>query len=307
MRNGPSTHLLLLCVATTGLTLAGCTAQLRAERPPGGFAVINVGSTVVRQIDGQRRRGGAFDASTFEVDPGPHRLALVFALPARSLGLKTLPAQDGVGVCELEFEARAGHQYYLVARPIGDFNSPRWNGAWEAWVRDPAVAADDDVIARCQGTEPSEAPTPALAADAPATGQPVAAPPAAAAAAVPVPTPTPAPLPLPGGRALRVGAWRLPALAQAASADLATAAAAIGAGFDVITIAPAVEPSPLLAALGGAWAASATDGATIFYRRDLVRPCPQSSPAAPCLESIDAAPGSGRPLLLVLPPAETKP
>ncbi|MFN8641214.1 MAG: hypothetical protein U0802_05975 [Candidatus Binatia bacterium] len=272
------------------LVLAGCTAELHGARPPGGFATINVGSTVVRQIDGQHRRGGAFDAAAFEVDPGPHRLVLVFELPARSIGLKTLPAQPGVGVCELQFEARAGHEYFLVARPLGEFSGPRWSGAWEAWVRDPAVAAEDDVIARCQGAEPAETPTPELAAP---------------AVAVSVPTATP--LPMPSARAVRVGAWRLPALAAASSADLAAAAAVIAANFDVLTLAPALDPAPLLAALGDAWSATPGDGTIVLYRRDLVRPCAPTPPAAACLQSIDTAAGAHRPLLLMLPPAEAHP
>ena len=131
-------------------------------------------------------------------------MVLVFELPARALGLKSLPAQPGVGVCELTFEARPGRQYDLVARPLGDFNSPRWRGDWEAWVRDPAIASDDDVIARCEGTEPTETPTPLVAggaaAAAPAAG--VAAGVAVPAVAVAVPAPTP--LPLPVAPALRV-------------------------------------------------------------------------------------------------------
>ena len=145
--------------------VAGCTAQVYEgeQRAEGERAVINVGSTVVRQIDGQRRRGGAFDVAAFEVTPGPHQLVLVFELPARSLGLKSLPAQPGIGVCELNFEAQGGREYYLVARPVGDFNSSRWPGTWEAWIRDPAIAGDDDVIARCEGAEPAATPTPLIA------------------------------------------------------------------------------------------------------------------------------------------------
>jgi hypothetical protein len=272
--------------AAVGLVLAGCTAHGRGPHSQGGFAEIDVGSTVVRQLDGQHRRGGTFDASTFEVDPGPHRLVLVFALPARSIGLKALPAQAGIGVCELEFEARAGHRYYLGARPLGDSHSPSWPGTWEAWVRDPAVASEDDIIARCQGAEPAATPTPTATVEA---------------------APTPTPLLLPGGRALRVGAWRLPELAAASAGDRAAAADAIRAAYDVLAISPPLEPTPLLAALGSAWAASAIAEATVFYRRDLVRPCPASAPAAPCLESVDAAFGDGRAILLVLPPAEARP
>lgn len=304
MRIGQPTGLRLHLAAAV-LTLAGCTARLSPDegRPAGDLAVINVGSTVVRQIDGQHRRGGAFDVSAFEVTPGPHRLLLVFELPARSLGLKSLPAQAGIGVCELAFEARAGRQYYLLARPLGDFNSPRWSGAWEAWVRDPAIASDDDAIARCRGAEPPPTPSPPIAGTRPGAG-PAAAP--GAGVAVPmagaVAAPTPTPLPLPAARPLRVGAWHLPALAGATAADVAAAAAAMREGFDVLTVTPALAPEPLLAALGGAWAATATASETTFYRRDVVRPC--TAPAAParCLEAIDGAPGGA--LQLRLSPAE---
>lgn len=303
MRIGPLIRRsLLLAVA---LALTGCTAHLAptqtadggSAKPAGALAVINVGTTVVRQIDGQKRRGGAFDVSAFEVAPGTHHLVLVFDLPARAIGLKALPAQAGVGVCELTFEAQAGRQYYLVARPLGDFNSPRWSGAWEAWVRDPAVSAEDDEIARCEGTEATPTPTETPVAGAAAGG--------AAAGAVVAP-PTPTPLALPAARALRVGAWSLPQLAQASPADLAKAAATIGGEFDVLTVTPAFAPAPLLGALGGAWAAFAGEGQTILYRRDLVRPCTAPSSATPCLEAVGRPPGTP-PLLLHLPTAGENP
>ncbi|MBX3026956.1 hypothetical protein KF840_18775 [bacterium] len=307
MRTGESTGPDIRLVAAA-LVLAGCTAHMSPTPPrsPGEVAVINVGSTVVREIDGQHRRGGAFDVSAFEVAPGPHHLTLVFELPARALGLKSLPAQAGTGVCELTFEAQAGRQYYLLARPLGDFNSPRWSGAWEAWIRDPAIAADDDAIARCQGTAPAATPTPLIAGAAPAAAAPAAgAAEAVTAGGTPVATAalTPTPLPLPAARPLRVGAWRLPELADAAVADVAAAAAAIGADFDVLAISPALAPEPLLSALGGAWAAVASGGETVFYRRDLVRPCGRAA-AEPCLEAIGAP--EGAPLLLRLPPAAVR-
>jgi hypothetical protein len=285
-------------VATAALAIAGCTAQVYEgeHRATGDLAVINVGSTVVRQIDGQHRRGGAFDVEAFEVEPGPHQVVLVFELPARALGLKSLPAQPGVGVCELKFEARPGRQYYLVARPLGDFNSPRWRGNWEAWVRDPAIASDDDVIARCEGTEPTETPTPLIAGATPPAG-------GAAVPAVAVAVPAPTPLPLPVARALRVGAWHLAGLASASSTDLSAAAATIRDGFDVLTIAPPLAPAPLLGALGSAWASMATETDTVFYRRDVVRPCSRPSPVALCLESIDSPADAAHPLLLQIPPA----
>ena len=301
MHNGQPTGPPLRLAAAV-LALAGCTAHLSQGegQPAGDLAVINVGSTVVRQIDGQHRRGGAFDVEAFEVAPGPHRLVLVFELPARSLGLKSLPAQAGIGVCELAFEARSGRQYYLLARPLGDFNSPRWSGAWEALVRDPAIASDDDVVARCQGTQPMETPTPFIAG----TSSAAAAPPAAAGAlAVAVPTA----LPLPPADPLHIGAWHLPELAHASPADLAAAAAVIGTNFDVLTIAPALAPDALLAALGEAWATTSTANETAFYRRDVVRPCAQPPPVTPCLEAIDGAPGNGGSMMLRLPPAEGRP
>src|SRR5690349_761806 len=125
--------------------LASCTTEHYAGPPMAReqLAVINTGTTVVRQIDGQTRRGGAFDVSQFEVAPGPHHLALVFELPARSIGLKTLPAQAGIGMCLLDFSAEAGKQYYLGSRASGEPNDPHWNGKWEAWVRDPTLSADN--------------------------------------------------------------------------------------------------------------------------------------------------------------------
>ncbi|MDX2166157.1 MAG: hypothetical protein SF182_03815, partial [Deltaproteobacteria bacterium] len=138
------------------LAAAGCgTARMYEGEPrsAGEVATINVGSTIVRAVDGQPRRGGAFDAETLELPPGPHQLTLVFELPARSIGIRSLPAQVGVGTCVLAFEAVAGHQYYLLARAHGEIGA-RWDGTWEAWVRDPAVAHENDIIARCTAVDP---------------------------------------------------------------------------------------------------------------------------------------------------------
>ena len=134
--------LLLLASACTGRDYAG------PPRPPEQVAIIHVGNAVVRELDGEKRRGGAFDYRHFEVEPGPHRLTLVFELTARSLGGKAIPAQPGEGVCVLEFTAQAGKQYYLGSGPRGEWVA-NWNGAWEAWVRDPTLDQENDIVARC--------------------------------------------------------------------------------------------------------------------------------------------------------------
>jgi hypothetical protein len=152
------------------LLAAACTQRLYAGPPLAAeqVAEIHVGTAVVREIDGVQRRGGAVDVAQFEVTPGAHRLVLVFELPARTLGMRTLPAQAGEGTCVLELMADAGRQYYLGSRPRGDANTPRWDGAWEAWARDPTASSVDDVIARCASQPVQEA----------ATAVPIAAPPA---------------------------------------------------------------------------------------------------------------------------------
>ena len=86
--------LLLLCAAA-------CSERLY-EGPPlpqEQVAVIQVGNTIVREIDGKARRGGAFDVGQFEVVPGTHHLTLVFEEPPQTLGVKTLPARTGEGTC----------------------------------------------------------------------------------------------------------------------------------------------------------------------------------------------------------------
>ena len=143
------------------LLAAGCTKRLY-EGPPlqtEQVAVIHVGNAVVREIDGQKRRGGLFDVSHFEVTPGPHRLMLVFELAARTIGMKTIPAQAGTGTCVLELNAEAGRQYYLGSRPTGEWHTPRWDGSWESWVHDPSVTSESDVIARCTAS-PIDTPSP---------------------------------------------------------------------------------------------------------------------------------------------------
>jgi hypothetical protein len=275
---------------------AGCTGRLYAgpQRPTERIALIHVGSVIVRQIDGDRRRGGAFDVSRFEVPPGTHRLTLVFELPARTYGLKSLPAQSGEGTCELVFAAEAGKQYYLGARPRGEPTSRRWRGEWEAWVRDPTVSAEDDIIARCDSRpSPGDEATPARAtpipsapiAAAPATpvAPPTAATPSAAPAApalaapppvavppaVPPPAAAPAappPAPKPSFESIRLGTWNVRNLGRRPEQDVGRIALVIEQHFDVLTlteIAHAAGGHPgydrLLAALGPGWGGLVSD------------------------------------------------
>ena len=140
------------------LVLAGACTGRRYEgppRPPEQVATINVGSTIVREIDGEKRRGGAFDYRRFEVEPGAHRLTLVFELTARALATKDIPAQAGEGICILEFTALPGKQYYLGSGPRGVWTT-HWKGAWEAWVRDPTLDKESDIVARCDSQPVAE-------------------------------------------------------------------------------------------------------------------------------------------------------
>lgn len=281
------------------LSAAGCSSQLSqmyegAPRAARDVAIINVGSTIVRAINGQPRRGGAFDVGHFEVAPGLHRLTLVFERPARSLGMKTLPAEAGDGVCVLTFEVVGNRQYFLGARAHGDDTNPRWDRRWQGWVRDPASAGEDDIIARCESTQVAAADD-----DAPAPTRTVLAPIAAPATPLAAPTPLPvrpaALLPPP----VRVGA--------VTRIDGALAASAIDAAYDALTVSgiTGAERARLAAALGTGWAAlemNATDQ-IVLYRRARLRPCTRPAALAGCLESADATSDRAAPLELRLEPA----
>ena len=292
-------------VAALLLCAAGCTKRLYAGPPlaPERVAEIHVGTAIVREIDGIPRRGGALDVGRFEVTPGTHRLTLVFELPPRTLGMKTLPAVEGAGTCMLEFTADAGRQYYLGSRPRGDVNAPRWDGAWEAWVRDPAASSADDVIARCS-SQPGQIAAAAPAAEAPAPlpaagSVPVVAPAAAPVAASPVPSaalvaslPTPVPTAAAGPGSIRLGEWNLRSLGRGPDKDVHRIAAVIDANFDILAITEILQINgghpgydALIDALGATWAGQITDTPrpniaadgveyyAVLYRRSLVRPC----------------------------------
>ena len=280
------------------LVASGCTTRLYEGpvRNATEVAVIHVGTTVVREIDGQKRRGGVFDVSQFEVQPGPHHLALVFELPARSIGMRTFPAQAGTGMCVLEFTAAVGKQYYLGSRAREEFAAPRWDGVWEGWVRDPSVSSEDDVIARCvsQGVEPEVAaatvvPAPTPPAPPAAAGEPAASAPVIAA---PAPVVPPSPPARASEATIRLGEWNLRSLGRGSEKDVSRIATAIDANFDLLVVTEVLQISAghpgydaLRAALPPAWDGMITaaprpntpaDGVehyAILYRRERVRPC----------------------------------
>jgi len=305
------------------LSAAGCSSQMYegAPRAAPQVAIINVGSTVVREINGQPRRGGAFDVGHFEVAPGRHRITLVFERPARSLGLKTLPAETGDGVCVLTFEVIGNRQYYLGARAHGDDTNPRWDRRWQGWVRDPASVGEDDIIARCESTQV------AAAADAPAPTRTVLAPMAPPATPLAAPgdaaRPTAAPAivaPVPVPAAVSVGAAPTPLPLRPAAPlpppvrvgavtrlDGALAASAIDAAYDALTFndSDRAERVRLAAALGSGWAVLEINGTDqiVLYRRARLRPCTRPAAVVGCLESADATSDSASPLELRLEPA----
>jgi hypothetical protein len=279
------------------LTLVCACTQRRYQGPPlpaEQVAVIHVGSTLVREIDGEKRRGGAFDVGTFEVAPGTHTVTLAFLVAKQTLGLRDIPEQAGEGTCALSFTAQPGKQYYLGARPRGEIITGRWNGAWEAWVRDPTLDTSEDQVARC-ASQPATQEAPAPSAEpaveraanppaAPPVEPPVAAPPppavapkssVAAAAMAPAsappatalpiepthPAPPGAATPTPLSAAIRLGEWNLRSLGRDHSKDLTRIAAAIDANFDILVLIEVwqlggAHPGydALMNALGPSWA-----------------------------------------------------
>jgi hypothetical protein len=279
--------------ALIAVLLGGCGAKRLYEGPAlpaSQVAVIHVGRTIVRGIDGHLRRGGVFDVDRFEVAPGAHSVVLVFEVPEHSIGVKTIPARRGEGRCTIEFVAEAGKQYWLASRPAGTgWPGPHWNGKWEAWVRDPSIGAEDDILARCssQPSEPEEKPRPETAAAVP----PVAPTPRAVGAAAPPPAPIPnAVEPVGGDRFIRLGTWHIRRLGGDPAKDYALLAGAIERNFDIIALTGVVASaggSPgydrLKAALGGEWNGLVTapprsrngepEGYAVLYRTARVRPC----------------------------------
>lgn len=169
-----------------------------AKLPPEQVAVFHVGDTIVLQVDGKRRRGGYFGSPRIEVTPGHHTLTLAFEKAARPVGAKEMPPMRGEGTCALELTAQAGKQYWLGSRAVGaDWTGLHWDGKWRAWVRDPSVAEEDDIVARCDSQPGAEGEPEAVAApptsDAEAkSGGSTTAPAADAVAAVPAPVAAPA-------------------------------------------------------------------------------------------------------------------
>ena len=188
------------------VSLGGCGAKRLYEGPAlpsSQVAVIHAGGTIVRQIDERRRRGGVFDADRFEVAPGAHSVVLVFEVSEQSIGVKTIPARRGEGRCTIEFVAEAGKQYWLASRPAGTgWPGPHWDRKWEAWVRDPSIGAEDDILARCSSQPAAEAEEEPRTQAAASASSPVA-----------VAPPLPAPIPVAGavapGRCAPAAPWHL--------------------------------------------------------------------------------------------------
>lgn len=74
---------------------------------------------------------------------------------------------SGEGTCTIELDAEAGKQYWLGAIAVGeDWTGQRWDGKWRAWIRDPSVGGEEDIVARCdsQPSQAEEGATPTIAA-----------------------------------------------------------------------------------------------------------------------------------------------
>ena len=289
-------------LGTTGsvliaVLLGGCGATRLYEGPAlpaSQVAVIHAGGTIVRGIDGRHRRGGVFDVDRFEVAPGAHSVVLVFEVPAQSIGVKTIPARRGEGHCTIEFVAEAGKQYWLASRPAGTgWTGPHWDGKWEAWVRDPSIGAEDDILARCSSQPAAEAEEEPREQAATPASSPVAVAPAPRTDGNAPPPPAPVPVagaPVGGDRFIRLGTWHIRHLGADAAKDYALLAGAIERNFDILAltgVAASAGGYPgydrLKAALGVDWDGLVTapplsrsedaEGYAVLYRTKRVRPC----------------------------------
>jgi hypothetical protein len=152
------------------LLLSGCGTDrfyAGAKLPPEQVAVFHVGDTIVLHVDGVPRRGGYFGSPRIEVMPGRHTFTLAFEKAARPVGAKEMPPMRGEGTCTLEIAAEVGKQYWFGSRAAGaDWTGLRWDGKWQAWVRDPSVGDENDIVARCDSQPAAEEvqETPAAAA-----------------------------------------------------------------------------------------------------------------------------------------------
>jgi len=282
-------------VLVAAFAAAACTQRLYEgpDLPAQDIAVVHVGDTSVLNVDDRFNFALPPGMKRLELAPGPHRIVLGFQRPATTIGMRDVPAQHGVGTCTLDFVAAAGGNYWLGSRPVGtDWTMRRWDGAWEGWVRDPSIGAEDDIVARCKSGDadavpafvPAAAPVPPTpaaavvvapaprqaAVPAPAVSRPaVAAPPVAAppvAAPVPPAPPAPARVEQVHDQWLRLGTWNLRGLGTDGDRDYASIAAAIDANFDILTLTELadVEGSHpgydrLRSALGDTWAALLSD------------------------------------------------
>lgn len=182
-------------VVWLALCAVGCTRQLYdgPALPPSEVAVIHVGDTTVLNVDDRFGFALPVGAKRFEVAPGRHRVKLAYDKPATTIGLRDIPAHRGEGFCVVDFVAEAGRQYQLGSRAVGtDWTVQRWDGKWEAWVRDPSLSEGNDIVGRCTSSLDDSPPPRITPMPAPGTVAKKAATPTPAPRSAAAPTPTPA-------------------------------------------------------------------------------------------------------------------
>ncbi len=253
------------------LCAPGCTRLYSmGSGTAGGAALVHVGNASIRTIDGRSAFATAL-VKVFEVSPGPHRIVLRFERPARTIGLRDVPARKGVGLCAIDFVAEAGGEYWLGAQPVGDdWTMHRWDGKWEGWMS----SSDSDAgnVARCasgpvdgelhptvaaatarqqwnpqpvapvapapeaEGARPKAATAPIAAPVPPAVPVPVAAP---VPSAVPVPSAAPKLAVRPSRNQnewIRLGTWNLNGLGSDEGRRYDAIADVVARNFDVLTL-----------------------------------------------------------------------
>ncbi len=294
-----------LAVALAALSAAACTRRLYEgpARPADDIAVIDAHQITILDISDKMAFAAAFGAQRFEVTPGNQQVVLAYERPARSIGIRDIPAQRGEGTCIIDFVAEAGKQYEVTGRPLGtDWTMRNWDGKWEGWIRDLSRSGDAAIVARCESSTVKRTrilPDPVIAAAPPAGAVPPAPIPAAPVPpAPPILAPVPAPA-VPGSGArqereqwIRVGTWNVRARGAGGEGDYGAIAAAIDGNFDILTLTEiaavgGIHPGydRLMATLGDKWAgqitnsprpnvaAGAAEYYAIVYRRAVIRPC----------------------------------
>ncbi len=200
--------------------------------------------------------------------PGAHRISLRFEKPAATIGLRDLAPQRGEGVCDLEFFAKAGADYWLGSRPVGtDWTMRNWDGKWEGWVA--TDAAGKNILVKCTSGAPGEEPAGVAVAAGALPSAPVVAEPAVAQ----------------NVGSIRLGTWNTNGLGVGGDRNFEAVAAVIENNFDIVAltnVAGLQGYEKLMASLGSGWngmvSSSIRKGErgehdAIVHRRAAVRPC----------------------------------